>query len=169
MLTNQSYIYVLRYEGNLHDACSFAMKAALSETKVPALKVVHDEETNEVSVDVCDDPYEYGVLDVSKLPLLVTVGQINGIHTVDTTIKEDSVTLARITYGIIPSGSIVYMNKDGGGSLDLLNIRSMTKIASEIGPQLNELLMKKVQLSKDKQASWGHANERLLFDDDNFV
>ncbi|CAF4682831.1 unnamed protein product, partial [Rotaria magnacalcarata] len=53
------------------------------------------------------------------------------------------------------------MNKDGGGSLDLLNIRSMTKIASEIGPQLNELLMKKVQLSKDKQASWGHANERL--------
>ncbi|CAF4296113.1 unnamed protein product, partial [Rotaria magnacalcarata] len=53
---------------------------------------------------------------------------INGIHTVDTTIKEDSVTLARITYGIIPSGSIVYMNKDGGGSLDLLNIRSMTKV-----------------------------------------
>jgi exosome complex RNA-binding protein Rrp42 (RNase PH superfamily) len=24
---------ILRYEGNLHDACSFAMKAALSETK----------------------------------------------------------------------------------------------------------------------------------------
>lgn len=43
------------------------------------------------------------------------------------------------------------------------------KIASEIGPQMNELLMKKVQLSKDKQAAWGHTNERLLFDDDNFV
>ena len=34
----------------------------------------------------------------------------------------------RITYGIKPSGSIVYMNKDGGGSLDLLNIRSMAKV-----------------------------------------
>jgi len=72
--------------------------------------------------------------------------QISGVHTVDTTIKEDSVTLARyidsssssflfiliilfrITYGIKPSGSIVYMNKDGGGSLDLLNIRSMAKV-----------------------------------------
>jgi hypothetical protein len=43
------------------------------------------------------------------------------------------------------------------------------QIASEIGPQLNDLLMNKVQLSKDKQATWGHANERLLFDDDNFV
>jgi hypothetical protein len=43
------------------------------------------------------------------------------------------------------------------------------KIASDIGPQTNELLMKKVQLSKEKQASWGHTNERLLFDDDNFV
>ncbi|CAF2743547.1 unnamed protein product [Rotaria sp. Silwood2] len=160
---------VLRYEGNLHDACSFAMKAALSETKVPALKVTHDEETNEVSVDVCDDPYEYGVLDVSNLPVLITVGQINGVHTVDTTIKEDSVTLARITYGIKSSGSIVYMNKDGGGSLDLLNIRSMAKIASDIGPQMNELLVKKIQLSKEKQASWGHTNERLLFNDDNFV
>ncbi|CAF2989956.1 unnamed protein product [Rotaria sp. Silwood2] len=141
-------ISVLRYEGNLHDACSFAMKAALSETKVPALKVTHDEETNEVSVDVCDDPYEYGVLDVSNLPVLITVGQINGVHTVDTTIKEDSVTLARITYGIKSSGSI---------------------IASDIGPQMNELLVKKIQLSKEKQASWGHTNERLLFNDDNFV
>ena len=82
------------------------------------------------------------------------------------------------------------MSKDGGGSLDLLNIRSMAKvsvivqsfihsgifpslvrfqIANEIGPQIHESLMKKVQLSKGKQASWGHANERLLFDDDNFV
>jgi hypothetical protein len=34
---------------------------------------------------------------------------------------------------------------------------------------MNELLMKKVQLSKEKQASWGRTNERLLFDDDNFV
>lgn len=38
--------------------------------------------------------------------------------------------LFRITYGIKPSGSIVYMNKDGGGSLDLLNIRSMAKVFS---------------------------------------
>ncbi len=37
--------------------------------------------------------------------------------------------LFRITYGIKPSGSIVYMNKDGGGSLDLLNIRSMAKVS----------------------------------------
>jgi hypothetical protein len=44
-----------------------------------------------------------------------------------------------------------------------------SKIASEIGPQMNELLMKKVQLSKEKQTSWGHTSERLLFDDDNFV
>ncbi len=45
--------------------------------RVPALKVTHDEETNEVSVDVCDDPYKYDVLDVSNLPVLITVGQVN--------------------------------------------------------------------------------------------
>ncbi len=45
-------------------------------SRVPALKVTHDEETNEVSVDVCDDPYQYGVLDVSNLPVFITVGQV---------------------------------------------------------------------------------------------
>jgi hypothetical protein len=44
--------------------------------RVPALKVTHDEDTNEVSVDVCDDPYQYGVLDVSNLPVLISVGQV---------------------------------------------------------------------------------------------
>ena len=34
---------------------------------------------------------------------------------------------------------------------------------------MNELLMKKVLLSKEKQASWGHTNEQLLFNDNNFV
>ena len=45
--------------------------------RVPALKVTHDEEINEVSVDVCDDPFQHGVLDVSNLPLLITVGQVS--------------------------------------------------------------------------------------------
>ena len=41
------------------------------------MKVTHDEDTNEVSVDVCDDPYQFGALDVSNLPVLITVGQVN--------------------------------------------------------------------------------------------
>jgi hypothetical protein len=48
-------------------------------SRVPALKVTHDEETNEVSVDVCDDPYQYGVLDVSNLPVFITVGQVRNM------------------------------------------------------------------------------------------
>ncbi len=52
---------------NILRGCSF---------RVPALKVTHDEETNEVSVDVCDDPYQFGILDVSNLPVLITVGQV---------------------------------------------------------------------------------------------
>ncbi|CAF1537943.1 unnamed protein product, partial [Didymodactylos carnosus] len=162
-------ISVLRYEGNLYDACSFAMKAALSETKVPSLQVTHDEETSEVTVDVCDDPFQFGLLNVSNLPVFISVSQVSGIHIVDTTLKEDSVTLARITYGVKDNGNIVYMSKDGGGSLDLLNLRSMSKVASDIGPQMNSLLLDKIHLSKAKQPLWGHVNENLLFDDINFV
>ena len=45
--------------------------------RVPKLNVTHDEETNEVSVDVTDDPFQYETLDVSNLPVLITVGQVN--------------------------------------------------------------------------------------------
>ena len=44
--------------------------------RVPSLTIDHDEETNEVSVDVCDDPFQFGTLDVSNLPILITVGQV---------------------------------------------------------------------------------------------
>ena len=44
--------------------------------RVPKLKVTHDEQTNEVSVDVSDDPFQYDILDVSNLPVLITVGQV---------------------------------------------------------------------------------------------
>jgi len=57
----------------------FELKKYFILFRVPALNVTHDEETNEVSVDVCDDPYQYGVLDVSNLPVLITVGQVNKI------------------------------------------------------------------------------------------
>ena len=43
------------------------------------------------------------------------------------------------------------------------------KIASDIGQQMNELLMNKVEKSKEKQTAWGHTNNTLLFDDENFV
>ena len=45
--------------------------------------MTHDEEINEVSVDVSDDPFQFGTLNVSNLPLLITVGQVNHRTTID--------------------------------------------------------------------------------------
>lgn len=133
--------------------------------RVPKLQRTEEEETNEVSFDVCDDPFVFGTLDVSNLPILITVGQVNGRHVsslmkIDFFLDERSshrwydhcrrfsyfsavtkekinlnrkkwewkMFIFRITYGVKPSSTITYMNKDGGGSLDLLNIRSMAKV-----------------------------------------
>lgn len=125
-----------------------------------------------MSVDVCDDPYKYELLDVSNLPVLITVGQVNPSNAGKLVIVfvdldqwcsysrydhqrrfrdiskvrffDDLLNLTtnvfRITYGIKPSGSIVYMNKDGGGSLDLLNIRSMAKV-DFIEERLNDVFV----------------------------
>jgi hypothetical protein len=43
------------------------------------------------------------------------------------------------------------------------------QIVSDIGPQMDQLLTKKIQLSKQKQASWGFTNEKRLFDEERFV
>lgn len=54
-------------------------------------------------------------------------------------------------------------------SIFISDILFLIKIASEIGSKMNVLLMSKVESSRKKQVTWGHANERLLFDDNNFV
>lgn len=57
--------------GNLYDAVSLAVKAAMFNTRIPCVKAVLMDGGN-VDLQLSDDPYDCKLLDVGSAPLLVS-------------------------------------------------------------------------------------------------
>jgi len=145
------YVDVLLLEcgGNLFDAVSLAVKAALANTKIPNVTMTKDE--GGIELDVSDDPHDYKQIDVSGAPLVVTVNKIGHYHVIDASEKEEACSLARIMLGVTQSGLITAMKKEGSGSLDADSISDMMESAKKVGVVLNKSLLK----SLNEEASHG--------------
>lgn len=139
------YVDVLLLEcgGNLFDAVSLAVKAALANTKIPNVTMTKDE--GGIELDVSDDPYDFKRLDVSEAPLVVTVNKIGHYHVIDASEKEEACSLARIMLGVTQSGLITAMKKEGSGSLDADSISDMMESAKKVGVVLNKNLLKSLE------------------------
>ncbi|XP_010622702.1 exosome complex component RRP42 isoform X2 [Fukomys damarensis] len=68
------YVDVLLLEcgGNLFDAISLAVKAALFNTRIPKVRVLEDEEGSK-DIELSDDPYDCMQLSVESVPCVVTL------------------------------------------------------------------------------------------------
>ncbi|RWS09431.1 exosome complex component RRP42-like protein [Dinothrombium tinctorium] len=96
---------------NLLDACAIAVKAALYNTKIP--KVTIDCETNEPTVS----ENEIIRIDVSRVPLFITVTRIGNQYVVDATQEEEASSISSVLFAITPDGEITHMKKVKYGSL----------------------------------------------------
>lgn len=135
------YVDVLLLEcgGNLFDAVSLAVKAALFNTKIPNVTMTKDE--GGVELDVSDDPFDFKRLDVSSAPVIITVNKIGHNHVVDASEKEEACSLARIMLGVTQNGVVTAMKKEGSGSLDADSISDMMESAKKVGVLLNKCLL----------------------------
>ncbi|KAM6373378.1 exosome complex component RRP42 isoform 4-T6 [Alca torda] len=70
------YVDVLLLEcgGNLLDAISIAVKAALFNTRIPKVRVLEDEEGSK-EIELSDDPYDCIRLNVDDVPCIVTLSK----------------------------------------------------------------------------------------------
>ncbi|XP_048808096.1 exosome complex component RRP42 isoform X2 [Lagopus muta] len=70
------YVDVLLLEcgGNLFDAISIAVKAALFNTRIPKVRVLEDEEGSK-EIELSDDPYDCIRLNVDDVPCIVTLNK----------------------------------------------------------------------------------------------
>ncbi|KAK3737287.1 hypothetical protein QZH41_008207, partial [Actinostola sp. cb2023] len=59
--------------GNLHDALSLAVKAALHNTSIPNVSVTTD--GGDVELEISDDPYDCRRLNVHNTPIIVTLSK----------------------------------------------------------------------------------------------
>lgn len=126
--------------GNLFDAVSLAVKAALYSTVIPKVSVtLVDGGEPELSVSILithqlfllvklksdfppkkiqlsDDPFDGTKLRVSQCPVLLTLARIGNYCVVDPTPEEESCTAASLVVGVTPDGRITTMRKMGAGS-----------------------------------------------------
>ncbi|KAK6178478.1 hypothetical protein SNE40_013264 [Patella caerulea] len=135
------YIDVLLLEcgGNLFDAASIGVKAALYNTRIPNVTV--NQEDDEMEIELSDDPYDVNRLDISSSPCIVTLSKIGHYHVVDASQKEEACCLARLMMGVTAKGTISALKKEGWGSLNPESIFDMMETGKKIGQVLNTSLL----------------------------
>lgn len=114
-------VLVLATGGNLLDSVSLALCAALSETVLPKIEVQDElEEGEHVQLRVDDRP-ELGVcFPLRKMPLCVTVAQIQDRFILDVTLEEEICADALLCVVVdARSGDIAGIHKLGRGLFDL--------------------------------------------------
>ncbi|RVE67036.1 hypothetical protein OJAV_G00113430 [Oryzias javanicus] len=92
-------VLLLQCDGNLYDAISVAIKAALFNTKIPRVHVSADEEGGK-EVELSDDPFDCVRLNVESVPCIVTLCKVGHRHVVDATLQEKACSVASLIIAV---------------------------------------------------------------------
>ncbi|XP_021516861.1 exosome complex component RRP42 isoform X2 [Meriones unguiculatus] len=154
------YVDVLLLEcgGNLFDAISIAVKAALFNTRIPRVRVLEDEEGAK-DVELSDDPYDCIRLSVEDVPCTVTLCKIGCRHVVDATLQEEACSLASLLVSVTSKGVVTCVRKVGKGSLDPESIFEMMESSKRVGKVLHMSL----QSLLNKEESLGPKRPKVGF------
>jgi len=131
-------VLILECGGNLFDAISIAIKAALQDTRIPDLNVIG--EGAERDIEVSDDPYDIIPVDVSNVPVLVTLNKIGNRYVVDATAEEEVCTDAQLLVSINSKGKLCSAQKHGDGAIHPDLLFEMMNVAKKIGSVINTKL-----------------------------
>ncbi|KAK1173459.1 exosome complex component RRP42-like [Huso huso] len=146
-------VLLLQCDGNLFDAISVAIKAALFNTRIPKVQMIEDEEGTK-EIELSDDPYDCMRLDVENVPCIVTLCKIGHRHVVDATLQEKACSMASLLVAVTRKGTITCVRKVGGGSLDPESVFEMIETGKRVGKALHtplqEILQKEESLGKKR-------------------
>lgn len=128
-------VLVLESYGNSLDASVMAARAALSSTKLPGVSVEEDAEAE--SLELSSDPNDSKSMDCSNLPLAITLCQIDATsYFVDPTKAEETCARAILTVAVNPSGTISFIHKSAGGSIETSIFADMIGVAQSTASTL---------------------------------
>lgn len=132
-------ILLLECGGNLYDAVSLAVKAALYDTKIPKIKSV-DVDGKEIDVEIFDNIKEYQKLDVENTPVMVTLCKIGEYCVVDPSNQEELCSVCSMLISV--SGNMVTSClKIGAGSFHPETLKKSLILGQNVGNYLNKALM----------------------------
>ncbi|MEM1941837.1 MAG: exosome complex protein Rrp42 [Candidatus Nitrosocaldus sp.] len=122
-------VSVLNSDGNLFDATSYAVVAALLTARIPKYdvqddKLVKSEETIP--------------LPINTVPVSVTMAKIGNSIIVDPTAEEEACMEARITIATDEYGRVCAIQKGGSGTFSLEQLSEVAALAISIGNEVRE-------------------------------
>ncbi|XP_024538320.1 exosome complex component RRP42 [Selaginella moellendorffii] len=128
---------VVNSDGNLLDALSIGVKAALSNTGIPSVKVTGNTASeDDADLEVGDNPDEFARLDASKVPLIITLTKIGRHYIVDATPEEEMGMSSAVSVAVNSKGLILGLTKRGDGGLDPSVVTDMISVAKHIARDL---------------------------------
>lgn len=137
-------ILILECGGNLSDAVSMAVKAALYTTVVPKVTVTAVD-GGDPELELSDDPTDGQRLDVmEEAPVLITLNRIGNHVVVDAMPEEEACTSASIVMAVKPSGQITTLKKVGSGSFHAASTNEAMSIGVEVAQEIHQALKYKL-------------------------
>ncbi|XP_014666299.1 PREDICTED: exosome complex component RRP42-like [Priapulus caudatus] len=136
-------ILILECGGSLYDAVSIAVKAALSSTKVPVVKVTSSD-GGKPELELSDDPYDSLRINVKHAPCNVTLSKIGHSHVVDASLEEEVCSLASLMMAVTEEGTVTMLKKSACGSLHPESIYEMLETGKNVGLNLNKQLTRQL-------------------------
>jgi len=158
-------VVVLKFGGNVVDAISLGIKAALADTEVCEV-VSFPADADKVMIDLPEEVKTWN-FDISRAPLVVAVNRIGHAEVIDADILEETSSSACLLVGVSPGSDSQLDNADeqrmeeddarssddrphpakvtctkkvGGGSLELQSVQSMIDTALMVGVELDRTL-----------------------------
>jgi len=124
-------VNILNVDGNLFDATSYAVVAALLTAKMPKFILEND---------VVKDTGERMPLPVHKIPVSVTIANINNMLVLDPTEEEEAVMDARITLDTEDGGNLCAGQKGEPGSFTPEQILTAAEWSIARGKEIRQKL-----------------------------
>ncbi|KAJ7569441.1 hypothetical protein O6H91_01G078100 [Diphasiastrum complanatum] len=124
---------VLSSDGNILDALSIAVKAALSNTGIPKVQVMGGLSLEEADFELSDNPEEFSHLDTAQVPVTVTISKVGRYHIVDATAEEESQVSSAVSVAVNSKGLICGLTKSGTAGLDPSILMDMISVGKRVG------------------------------------
>ena len=119
---------VLDIDGSVIDAISIACRAALQDARIPKVEIQQDGDDEDFEVD--DDPEQATRLDVSRVPLSLSVGLLGSSIVLDLTGSEEEASTSVVSVSVNPQGQICGISKHRGQGIPPPLIMDMISTAN---------------------------------------
>lgn len=146
-------VLVLGNDGNLFDVMTMAARAALFNTRIPAIELVEGED-GDLEIALSDDPMACKRLVIDNVPICVSLTKIGPHYVIDPTYEEELCMSMQAIVSVDKKGRFCGISKSGRGNLHSSALLSMLESAKRIGLQLMERL-DEVLAEEEKLAAAG--------------